>query len=355
MKKIFFLILLAFLFTAGSNLTYSQTGNNVLLEYVTGTWCPWCPCGETIIQGILQNYPNTVVLGYHGYNNTSDPWWTYSSGIRALLTDPFYPGGVVGRKTGFLDRSGWNNQVVIQSLTLQPGVSINITSKNYNSSTRVLTATVVTTALTNLTGSYNINFVLTEGNLVYSQTGNGTCPGSGTWVHSWVVKSMINGDIGQVITTSPWNQGVQFTTNLNYTIPSGFVDNNCTLNTFVYKVGTVYNSDCNIQQTSVQSVTAPLGINHNNNNVPDKYLLSQNYPNPFNPTTNIKFEIPKDGNISLKIYDITGAVVQTFVDGFIKAGTYNAEVDASNLASGVYFYTLKAADFFQTKKMILVK
>jgi len=110
----------------------------------------------------------------------------------------------------------------------------------------------------------------------------------------------------------------------------------------------------NIMQGIRQDVTNPLGI-EKNNNVPTVYSLSQNYPNPFNPTTNIKFSLPKDGNVSLKIYDITGAAVQTYVDGFMSAGTYNAEIDASNLSSGVYFYTLKTNDFQQTKKMILIK
>jgi hypothetical protein len=89
--------------------------------------------------------------------------------------------------------------------------------------------------------------------------------------------------------------------------------------------------------------------------VPAVYELEQNYPNPFNPTTNIKFAIPKDGSVSLKIYDAVGRLVGTYLDGFIKAGYYNAEVEASNFASGVYFYTLYAKDFVQTKKMILVK
>jgi len=97
------------------------------------------------------------------------------------------------------------------------------------------------------------------------------------------------------------------------------------------------------------------GINHEGTNVPKQYVLEQNYPNPFNPTTNIHFAIPKEGDVSLKIYDVTGRLVQTYFDGTMKAGLYNAEVDASNMASGVYFYTLLAKDFVQTRKMIVLK
>jgi uncharacterized delta-60 repeat protein len=88
---------------------------------------------------------------------------------------------------------------------------------------------------------------------------------------------------------------------------------------------------------------------------PESFVLYQNYPNPFNPATNIKFSIPKNGEVSLKIYDIAGNEIATYYEGFIKAGIYNAEVNASNWASGVYFYTLRNSEFTDTKKMILLK
>jgi flagellar hook assembly protein FlgD len=164
---------------------------------------------------------------------------------------------------------------------------------------------------------------------------------------------MVNSAAGENLNTGTWNQNQVITTNLNTTLDNSWVDQNCKLIVFVYKnASPMYMA--NIQQGLTQSVTAPLGIQELTG-VPKEYSLLQNYPNPFNPVTNIKFSIPKDGNVSLKIYDATGAVVQTYADGFMKAGSYNAEVDGTNLSSGVYFYTLKTADFFATKKMVLVK
>jgi hypothetical protein len=89
--------------------------------------------------------------------------------------------------------------------------------------------------------------------------------------------------------------------------------------------------------------------------VPQTYSLEQNYPNPFNPVTNIKFSIPRDGEVTLKIYNSAGMLITTQAQGYFKAGYYNADFDATNLSSGVYFYTLSAADFVDTKKMVLVK
>ena len=93
-----------------------------------------------------------------------------------------------------------------------------------------------------------------------------------------------------------------------------------------------------------------------------EYTLEQNYPNPFNPTTKIKYQIPKSGNVTLKIYDILGAEVATLVNEFQAEGRYEINFNASghsgtvrNLASGVYIYKLQANEFTQSKKMILIK
>ncbi len=89
--------------------------------------------------------------------------------------------------------------------------------------------------------------------------------------------------------------------------------------------------------------------------IPDKYSLSQNYPNPFNPVTAIKYSIPNEGFVSLKIYNVLGSEVATLVNEFKNAGSYNVSFNAENLSSGVYYYKLKSGTFVETKKMILLK
>ncbi|MCB0720953.1 MAG: T9SS type A sorting domain-containing protein [Ignavibacteriae bacterium] len=85
------------------------------------------------------------------------------------------------------------------------------------------------------------------------------------------------------------------------------------------------------------------------------YELYQNYPNPFNPSTKIKFDIPKAGFVSLKIYDITGREVTTLVNRSLEASRYEVEWNGSRFASGVYFFRIAAGDFVKVQKMILVK
>ena len=96
-----------------------------------------------------------------------------------------------------------------------------------------------------------------------------------------------------------------------------------------------------------------------NNTVPNSFVLKQNYPNPFNPSTKIGFTVPSghtSDNIVLKIYDVLGKEVATLVnENGMAAGSYDVEWNASNYSSGIYFYTLKAGNFMDTKKMILSK
>ena len=89
--------------------------------------------------------------------------------------------------------------------------------------------------------------------------------------------------------------------------------------------------------------------------VPESFDLSQNYPNPFNPSTNIKFTLPEQGNVSLKVFDRLGREVADLVTGFRSAGSYEINFDASQLSSGIYFYKLTTDNFVNTKKMTLIK
>jgi hypothetical protein len=89
--------------------------------------------------------------------------------------------------------------------------------------------------------------------------------------------------------------------------------------------------------------------------IPTSFSLSQNYPNPFNPATTIKYDLPQNSNVTLKVYDILGKEVATLVNENEQAGTYTVKFNANNLASGIYFYRINAGSFSQTKKFILMK
>jgi len=89
--------------------------------------------------------------------------------------------------------------------------------------------------------------------------------------------------------------------------------------------------------------------------VPITFSLTQNYPNPFNPSTTIRYAIPENSPVQLKVYDVLGVEVSILVNETQNAGYYNVSFNAANLSNGIYFYKIQAGNFLDVKKMILLK
>ncbi len=90
-------------------------------------------------------------------------------------------------------------------------------------------------------------------------------------------------------------------------------------------------------------------------NLPGAFFLAQNYPNPFNPETVIDYQLPVAGHVSLKVYDLLGREMATLVDTQLLAGRYKTTWNAAGAAGGIYFYRIRAGDFVQWKKLVLLK
>jgi hypothetical protein len=96
-----------------------------------------------------------------------------------------------------------------------------------------------------------------------------------------------------------------------------------------------------------------LDVEEDNN--PANFVLYQNYPNPFNPATTIKYQIPEDGFVTIKIYDILGNEVKTLINEQKSKGSYSLMLDSSDLVSGVYIYRIQVNNFTSAKKMMVLK
>jgi len=103
------------------------------------------------------------------------------------------------------------------------------------------------------------------------------------------------------------------------------------------------------------TVNPVVGINDPFAQIPVKYELSQNFPNPFNPTTQIRFALPKASTVEIYLFNVMGQKVATILDEYEPAGYHTINFDASQMASGVYFFSIKAGEFKDIKKMILMK
>ena len=121
----------------------------------------------------------------------------------------------------------------------------------------------------------------------------------------------------------------------------------------------ISHEDIYIARTDSLLYAPPIGIINEIEESPRVFLIYPPFPNPFNPTTNIKYEIPNDAKVSIKVYDLLGREVFS-VNEYKQAGSHEVMFDGSNLASGLYFYSLKAETsqrdvFTETKKMVLIK
>ncbi|MDG6999814.1 MAG: T9SS type A sorting domain-containing protein, partial [Nitrososphaerota archaeon] len=101
--------------------------------------------------------------------------------------------------------------------------------------------------------------------------------------------------------------------------------------------------------------TGILGIIDQSSEIARGFVLFQNYPNPFNPSTIIEYNLPKPQMVTLKVFDILGQGIATLVNKQMEPGFYRATFDGGGLASGVYFYVLRAGDFKSTRKMVLLR
>jgi hypothetical protein len=101
----------------------------------------------------------------------------------------------------------------------------------------------------------------------------------------------------------------------------------------------------------------PISVNQISSNVPNEFKLFQNYPNPFNPMTNIKYQIPKNSLVTLKVYDILGREISTLINEFQNAGIYETQFPNKSvqLSSGIYFNKITAGDYSAVKRMLMIK
>jgi uncharacterized delta-60 repeat protein len=135
-------------------------------------------------------------------------------------------------------------------------------------------------------------------------------------------------------------------------VPNGILINN---STYFWRVK-AYNAGGNSQWSVIwHFTTASIGIEKVGEQIPKEFKLNNNFPNPFNPKTKIRFELPKNIDVKINVYNILGKEITTLIDGKYVSGIYEVDFDASNLSSGIYICRMIAGDYVSTKKMILLK
>ena len=244
----------------------AQTQRNPVLEEVTGTWCQWCPCGHDIMAQIKASIPNAILIGYHGPPNSGNDPFSFFPGNTIISSFGFsgYPTAVIDRVSGIQSRGVWAGLMNTRN-SVPATVAIDV-DRSFNELTREFNATIDFTALTNLSGQYKYNVILLEDGIVWSQTGNGSCPGDPNYVHKHLVRDMdmSTGALGAEIINGTWNANDVITKTVNYVIPTpingsvpDMVWDSCHVVVLAYKVGSPLATGAEIQQAVEMTLKSP--------------------------------------------------------------------------------------------------
>jgi hypothetical protein len=172
---------------------------------------------------------------------------------------------------------------------------------------------------------------------------------------NWQTATELNNQVFQIERRKTQDEGIKEWENIGSINGSGtttepqsytFIDENISAGIYQYRLKQM-DYDGSFEYSN--EIEVYVGI------APKEFVLEQNYPNPFNPSTTIKFQLPNDGMVTLKVYDILGNEVTTLINEQKPQGRYEVNFNASQLASGVYVYKLRAGDFISSKKMIHLK
>ncbi len=241
--------------------------------------------------------------------NPPMPTWIYSY---ALIRSTDF--GLTWNSSDFIyDKIidfAWNYSGVVFAITSQGSLKSTDNGLSWNYTTGILPSLDLR------------SFAISYDDIIYVGTGN-----------SGVIYSDDSGNSWNLL-----NQGMQDTLiNSIYISPDGFLF-----------AGTEHNG-------VLRSINPITFVENQTGTFIQTYNLLQNYPNPFNPTTSMQFTIGSRQFVSLKVYDILGREIETLVNEEKPAGEYEVEFDGSNLPSGIYFYRLKAGEFTETRKMVLLR
>ena len=208
----------------------------------------------------------------------------------------------------------------------------------------------------NLTGNMNLNniFVIIEklnsvgGEITGTISSGSDLPLSGTLL---VAVDSLSDTVSTSISDHNGNYSIPSLPNGSYTI----IANKIGYDKAVYPQKIDVNLSDNPIVSGINIFIIPTEVNNYIHILPQAFQLYQNYPNPFNPSTTIKYQIPKESLVTIKIFDVLGREVATLLNAEQKAGEHEVIWNASDIASGVYIYQVKAGNFIAAKKMLLIK
>lgn len=346
--KTFNLLLSLILVVVTINITNAQFVRKVLFEEATNASCGPCAANNPFLKAYIDAKGDSIIaIKYHASFPGVDPMYSHNPTQNAERYSTYYGmnampwlnvDGIINDVWPFT-LTNFNN-AFYPRLAIPAPLTIAVVDQRIAGDS--IRATISVNLPSNLpAGNYKLRVMAIEKWVIYTSP-----PGTNGETHfEHVFRRAYPNTAG---TTFNGNSG-----NFQYV--------------FTYKVDPVWHDTSMITVAFIQNdankevlnvgkgSVNTTGISNLGTGLPRAFSLSQNYPNPFNPSTNFNFSIPKSSNVTLKVFDMLGREVALLANGKFEAGTYRVDWDASEFTSGVYFYTLSAGDYSETKKMILVK
>ena len=346
--------------------TYGLSAQNPrlhVIERINSTGCGECPCLDSIIyKCIIPAFPNTVVLQYH----------SFASMLRSKDFYVLYDSLFSDRSDIRTDRDGrfygWSffkniHQVCDTAVKYLPDnpdgeVVINLISKVYDPVTRTLNFSAkFTPYLTDLSGNFMVNAVITENNIIKMQEHMDTCgtpPDSIGWYpssHMDVSRKMAFVPFGNLLAYGNWLKTQTFIQNFSFTLDTSWIASHCNIILYVYKQeDRLYNSA--ILQAVKESVSWPLGINERTEIQTGEIKI---IPNPAGNYANAHISLPESGIARIAVVDLSGRVVKKITDVRIERDSYNVEFDLGSVSSGQYVFQVLLNGKTWSQKFTVIK
>ncbi len=361
-----------FLYKNNGNLTFTKTTFNDGRSAIGGSWGDYDNDGNLDL--IVTNYSNGKNNLYH---NSGPPNYNLVSVDTGIVSNE--PANSVGSCWGDFNNDGYQD-LFIANDGASAFLYLNNGPPNYGF-TKVTTGSIVTDVANSFgctCGDYDNDgqldmFVATRlaaGNLLYHNNGNSNkwitlkCVGTvsnksaiGTKVR---LKANINGSptwqTQEVMPHTGYNSQNLW---LHFGLGAASIIDSIKVE-WINGATNVYTNVPVNQNATIIENGALLSVNNYNSEAPTNFSLRQNFPNPFNPSTKIRFEIPKQSQVKLSVFDITGRLIETLMDEPLGTGNYELQWNGQRFSSGVYFYRLivssnEGKTFTETKKMLMIK
>jgi len=327
---------------------YTQNPRNILIQNLTNTNCGHCPCMDTVMEKvILKSHPNTLIIEIHGIMSRYE-----NNDFFPLIDSLHYETSGAAQVNQMGDPSDIDEVVDTVNARYarmpQSPVKLEITSKEYNPSSREMTVVVNATALKpGMQGQYRINAVLIESNLIGYQQHFPECPGGDSYNHKYVLRAMSFIPMGDILVNGIWEQGSVVTRTLSLNVDEEWVDANCDMIIFIDKDQGALNVS-EIQQAVKQGVARPLGFEAV---ATSPTAILSVFPNPVHGQAHVHIRMAEAGQVNAVLFDFSGKMVKTLTDQKLPAGLFNLEFDATGLPEGNYLIRMEANNMVYTSKI----